>query len=170
MRPGEAGPHSTCSRGAALAGEPTPMPNGKCDEGEISDFRLVMNFHTQLFFQIELRIPGTKIPWNSPMPHNFIIYNDDNAKYIRDLTSKTFQKHLRERKFSNQRENASAENACGGFSGPTGSLWLSWSWLRCSPQLLGLRDAEVGAWAWRMCSQSSNELNFDKVAQFFPCT
>ena len=110
---------------ATLAGEPTHMPNSKWDEGEISDFRLVMNLlHATFFFFFE---------WSSEFweqryletvawPHNFIICNDDTAKCRRDLTSTSFQEHLRERKFSNQRENASAENACGGFSGPTGSL------------------------------------------------
>ena len=49
---------------AALAGEPINMPNSKWDEGEISDSRLVMNLlHAAFFFfQIELRIPRTKIP------------------------------------------------------------------------------------------------------------
>lgn len=36
---------------ATLAGEPTHMPNSKWDEGEISDFRLVMNLlHATFFF------------------------------------------------------------------------------------------------------------------------
>lgn len=118
--------------------------SGMKEKSQISGW--LWTFYMQLFFFFE---------WSSEFweqryletvawPHNFIICNDDTAKCRRDLTSTSFQEHLRERKFSNQRENASAENACGGFSGPTGSLWLSWSWLRCCPQLLGLRDAEVG--------------------------